>query len=272
MKAIYQSISGRRNIAILLINVGNVALYRGKPGYALDLYRTALRDFSVTGDRINESNVLNSIGCALSDSERYDEALSHHRRALAIAEEIDNRYEKTRATLGVANVDAGLGRFSSALRNYRKSCGIAGDIGDPYLEALALSGIASATNHSDGTAAARIYWRQARDIFQRLGTVSDLASVEIRHQALEFTSTSPTCTFTMLGGPARILSSATQARAVARFRRRVNGPCPSECASGATTESSQTPGREPTSGMSMRVSLDRVLVSSSTITSPSPPS
>lgn len=188
---IYDSIPGRRNAAILLINFGNVARYRRDNRTALNLYRRALAEFSQTGDRINESNVLNNIGYALTDDERFNESLGHHGRALAIADQIGSTFEKTRAILGTADAEAGGGRYASALHHYWTARGLAREMDDPYLEAQALSGIAKATQAIDGGDAARIYWRQAHDLFRQLGDLPELWWVRVRLQVLDFTSPNP---------------------------------------------------------------------------------
>lgn len=185
---IYDRIIGKRNTAILLINFGNIARYRGDAPAALDLYRKARDEFFRTGDRLNESNVLNNIGYALTDDERFNESLGHHRRALSIADEIGSTFERTRAIIGTAEAEVGVGRYGSALRNYCAARGLARDIGDPYLEASALSGMAKATQQTDGADAARLYWRQAQDLFGQLGDLPELSWVQVRLQALDFAS------------------------------------------------------------------------------------
>jgi tetratricopeptide (TPR) repeat protein len=190
-QSIYSLISGRRNEGILLINFGDVARYRGRTHTALSLYRKALADFAETGDRLNECNVLNNIGLTLTKDERFNESLGHHRRALSIADEIGNVFEKTRAVLGSADAQVGAGRHAPAQRDYWTARGLARDIGDPYLEALALSGIAEAAHQTDGSDTARIYLRQARDLFGQLGNLPELSWVQVRLQALEFAFPKP---------------------------------------------------------------------------------
>ena len=188
---IYKSVLGRRNEAILLINFGNVARYRGETRTALRYYREAVAEFSATGDRFNKANVLNNIGFALSADERYKEALGHHAHALSLAEEIDNTCEKVRAILGSADAEAGVGRYSRARDAYETAGGLARDIGDPNLEALALCGMANAAQHIGAADTARLYWRQAEDLFRQLGNPDALSSVQVRLQALDFTTRKP---------------------------------------------------------------------------------
>jgi DNA-binding SARP family transcriptional activator/tetratricopeptide (TPR) repeat protein len=177
---IYRTLTGRRNQAILKNNFGDVARYRGRLDSALGSYREALSEFSATGDRINESNALNNIGITLSHMEKYNEALIHYKMAMSIAEEIGNTGEKIRAQLGIADTDVGMGRYPAAAENYQTACRLARNINDPYLEAQALTGIAQVTNLTKGHDAARIYWRQAYDLFSQMGIVPEIEAVRIR--------------------------------------------------------------------------------------------
>jgi hypothetical protein len=61
---------------------------------------------------------------------------------------------------------------------------LARQIGDPYEEAKILEGIAEATLSTRGPYAARIIFRQALDIFERLG-VPEAESARIRMEITE---------------------------------------------------------------------------------------
>jgi tetratricopeptide (TPR) repeat protein len=136
-----------------------------------------------TGDRLNESNVLNNIGTTLCRMDQCDESLIHHQKALSVADEIDNVYERTRAILGIGDANATAGRYTASLDNYRICQRMSRQIGDPYLEARALSGVASATQHTKGQDAARIYWRQAYDLYNQIG-VPEAEFARIRLESL----------------------------------------------------------------------------------------
>lgn len=177
---IYRTLTGRRNLAILKNNLGDVARYRGRYETALTHYGEAIAEFSATGDRINESNALNNIGLTLSGMEQYGEALTRHQAAMEIAKMINNTGEKVRAMLGIAEVDVGTGEYPAAAENYRTARRLARQISDPYLEAQALSGIAHVTSLTKGHDAARIFWRQAYDLFTQLHIVPEIEAVRIR--------------------------------------------------------------------------------------------
>jgi len=127
----YRTLPGRRNKAILMNNFGDVARYRFQLNAALRSYREALSEFSASYDRFNESNALNNIGLTLSDMEKYNEALIHHKMAMSIAEEIESTGEKIRAQLGIAKTDFGMGRYSRAAENLEDGRRLARHISDP---------------------------------------------------------------------------------------------------------------------------------------------
>ncbi|WP_308206204.1 AfsR/SARP family transcriptional regulator [Actinoallomurus spadix] len=179
-RAIYRTLTGRRNKAILNNNLGDVARYRGRHETALKYYNEALAEFSATGDRINESNVLNNMGLALTGMEQYDEALTRHRSAVAVARTINNTSEKIRGMLGIADVRVCMGQYPIAVRDYRAARRLAQQIGDPHLEAQSLSGLAHVTSLTKGHDAARIYWRQAYDLFLQLNIVPEIEAVKVR--------------------------------------------------------------------------------------------
>jgi DNA-binding SARP family transcriptional activator/Tfp pilus assembly protein PilF len=182
---IYRSLPGRRNKAILMNNFGDVARYRFQLNSALKSYREALSEFSASHDRFNESNALNNIGLTLSDMEKYNEALIHHKMAMSIAEEIESTGEKIRARLGIAKTDFGMGRYSRATENYEDGRRLARHISDPYLEAQALNGLAQVTNLTKGHEAARIFWRQAYDLFNHMGVVAEAEAVRLRLEIID---------------------------------------------------------------------------------------
>lgn len=184
-REIYRTLPGRRNNAILQNNIGDVARYRGRYEVAIKHYAEALAEFSTTGDRINESNTLNNIGLALSGMEQWEEARNRHRSAMAIAKSINSTGEKIRAVLGLADVDAGTGRYPAAADGYRAARRLARQVDDPHLEAQAVSGIAHVTNLTKGHDAARIYWRQAFDLFSQLNIVPEIEAVRLRLEIVD---------------------------------------------------------------------------------------
>jgi tetratricopeptide (TPR) repeat protein len=109
--------------------------------------------------------------------------LIYHQKARLIAEEIGYLPQQVIALRGVAGVCRGSGRYREAMDYYQTALGLARRIRDPYEEAKVLEGIAEATLGTQGPDHARIVFRQALDIFERLG-VPEAESVRIRIEAM----------------------------------------------------------------------------------------
>ena len=190
---IFREIGGAQNEAILYHNIGSIYSYKGSFEEGLAAYRRALSIYRSIGDRPNEADVLNDIGAIYQESEYYDEALIYHQKARLIAEEIRNLSQQLIALRGIADIHRGSGRPGEALDHYHTALRLAREIGDPYEEGKTLEGIAETTlttqRQPDN---ARIVFRQALDIFERLG-VPEAESVRIRIQTMDpaFPSASP---------------------------------------------------------------------------------
>jgi len=179
---IFTEIGGAQNQAILCHNIGSVHRYKGSDDQALASYRRALALYRDIGDLPDEADVLDEIGAIYASAECYDEALIHYQKARSIAEEIGNQSEQVIALRGIADAHRGAGRYGEASEHYHAALR---EIGDPYGEAKILEGIAEATLITKGPYAARIAFRQALDIFERLG-VPEAESARIRLETTEF--------------------------------------------------------------------------------------
>ena len=84
----------------------------------------------------------------------------------------------------IADVRRGSGRYGEAFDHYHSALRLAREIGDPYEEAKILEGIAETTLSTQRPHPARILFRQALDIFERLG-VPEAASVQIRMETID---------------------------------------------------------------------------------------
>jgi DNA-binding SARP family transcriptional activator len=188
---IFQEIGGAQNEAILYQNIGSVHHYKGNYKEALTACKQALAIYCDIGDRPDQANVLNDIGAIYQSADCYDEALTHHQQAQLIAEEIRNLSQQLTALRGIADIERGSGQCGEALNHYQTALTLAREIGDSYEEGKILEGIAESTLHTTRTPdAARIVFRQALDIFERLG-VPEAESVKIRIEAMDPTFALP---------------------------------------------------------------------------------
>jgi DNA-binding SARP family transcriptional activator len=182
---IFRKIGGAQNEAILYQNIGGVHHYKGSYTEALTAYRQALAIYCDIGDLPDQANVLNDLGAIYQSADCYEEALSHHQQALLIAKEIKNLSQQLIALRSIADIGRACGRYGEAIDHYRTVLKLAREIGDPYEEGKILEGIAESMLHTQREPdAARIVFRQALDIFERLG-VPEAESVRIRIETMD---------------------------------------------------------------------------------------
>jgi DNA-binding SARP family transcriptional activator len=181
---IFNEIGGGQSQAILYHNIGTVYRYKGSHEEALAASRRALDIYRGIGDLPDEADVMIDIGAIYQGAGCYYEALIHYERAGLIAGEIGNLSQQVTALRGIADVHRGSGRYGEALQGYSAALRLAREIGDPYEEAKLLEGMAETTLSTQGPHAARIVFRQALDIFERLG-VPEAEAVRIRLDATD---------------------------------------------------------------------------------------
>jgi DNA-binding SARP family transcriptional activator/tetratricopeptide (TPR) repeat protein len=193
---IFRRIGGRQNLALLDHNMGRLQQYKGNLRAAIAIYREVLATYRAIGDLQHQAYALVDIGSVYRSIERFDEALAHYEKAASAAENAGDRYMYAEALCGMAEAYFGSGRLNVAVDNYERTGRLAGEIESLYLKAKALNGMAEIALRTRGREAARIYWREAHDIFAQLG-VAEAATVEIRLNAPDASVSLCTCR----GGP-----------------------------------------------------------------------
>ena len=181
---IFREIGGAQHEAIVHHNIGNVHHYKGSFEEGLAACRQALVIYRGIGDLPDEADVLNDIGAIYQSAACYDEALVHHEKARLIAEEIGNLSQQLIALRNIAGIQRCSGQYGEAFDHYHAALRLAREIGDLYEEGKILEGIAESTLSTQQPAAARIVFRQALDIFERLG-VPEAESARIRIETMD---------------------------------------------------------------------------------------
>jgi len=167
---IFREIGGRQSLTLIERNMGKVHQYRGRRTEALTVFRRVLAEYQAMGDLPNEVFVRMDIGEVLCDFERYPEALAEYDRALEIAELVEDKYAYVQALCGVADARRESDALDAALRSYERAEWLAAQIEALYPKARALQGMAEIMLRRHDADTARIYWREARDIYQTLGS------------------------------------------------------------------------------------------------------
>jgi tetratricopeptide (TPR) repeat protein/DNA-binding SARP family transcriptional activator len=176
---VFREIQARPNLTLLDHNLGHVQQYKGHHDEAIAIYRRTLIEYYAIGDLQHQALALSDIGTAFSSKGCYSEALVHHQKSAGLAESIGDRRQLAAALCGTGDAYRGLGSYGAAAEDYDKAHRIAAEIEAPYLNGKALYGMAETVFITQGPAAAKIYWREAHDIFRQLG-VPEAAMVELR--------------------------------------------------------------------------------------------
>jgi DNA-binding SARP family transcriptional activator/tetratricopeptide (TPR) repeat protein len=167
---IFHEIGGRQSLTLVQRNMGKVHEYRGRRAEALTMFRRALAEYRAMGDLPNEAFVRADIGAVLGESENYPEAIAEYDRALAIAELVGDSYAYVQALCGLADIRRESDALEVALTFYERAERQAAQIEAPYPKARALQGMAEVMLLRHDADTARIYWREALDIYQMLGS------------------------------------------------------------------------------------------------------
>jgi tetratricopeptide (TPR) repeat protein len=181
---IFREIGGQLNLAIADHNMGRVYLYIENYPAAIVICRKVLETYRTLGDPQHEAYAHADIGSAYRAIGNLDEALAHYEMATAMAEQSGDRYQYAEALCGMAQVHIGYGHLDLARQGFEQAARLAGEIESLYLKAKALYGIAETALHTRGPQTARIYWREAHDIYRQLG-VPEAKIVEIRLSTLD---------------------------------------------------------------------------------------
>jgi DNA-binding SARP family transcriptional activator/tetratricopeptide (TPR) repeat protein len=181
---IFREIGGRLNLAIADHNIGRHYLYMWNYTAAIAICRKVLATYRRLGDPQHEAYALADIGSAYRSIGNLDEALAHYEMAAVMAEQAGDRFQYAEALCGIAQAHVGYGHLDLARQGFEQAAKLAGEIESLYLKAKALNGIAETVLHTRGPQTARIYWREAQDIYAQLG-VPEAKFVEIRLSMLD---------------------------------------------------------------------------------------
>ncbi|MQA97437.1 MAG: tetratricopeptide repeat protein [Streptosporangiales bacterium] len=147
---------------------------------AILLYRQSAEIINEIGGPHEKAILDNNTGSIHSYRGHHPEALESYRRALRIHKHMGDRRNEADVRISIGATHDQMGQHAQALAHLN----IALTIEDPYLQATALTGIATTLLHTTGPDGARLYIRQAHDIYQRLG-VPEAAHTWIQLQTLD---------------------------------------------------------------------------------------
>lgn len=158
----------RRGEAIILRNLGQVALYRDDYPEARSAFSTAHRLFASLCDDRGAAVALAGLGSVLRVLGEHDEALDCCHRALELFGRVGDRHGEAVARLAAGSVWLALGCLAPAGRWFTDAYELCAAIGDRHREAHALKRIATLHQRRGDLPAAREHLRRALRIFHEL--------------------------------------------------------------------------------------------------------
>jgi len=196
---IHRQVGDRFAEGIVLNNIGDLYERMGRYDQAILCYRQGLAISREVGDHVSVGIVLGSLTSAYARAGRLPEAREchwqafalyrehdyqagkayllslsglvhgadhpdtdeHHRRAVAIADEIGAPRVQTHVFNNIGETLRTIGRYDEALRHHRSALDIAGDIGERLGQARAHHGIAHIMHATGRLDEARAHWKQA---------------------------------------------------------------------------------------------------------------
>ncbi|MFG2875422.1 BTAD domain-containing putative transcriptional regulator [Streptomyces sp. NPDC048337] len=141
---LFEGLGSAGGAAIAHTNLGIVYRAMGRPVDAIEVMSRALPVFTAAGNKASETVALSCLSAAHSDLGDHARGLGLARRALALAQELDNRRLEASAwfSMGAARERAG---DPAAADGYRRALRLADTVNDRYPQAYALIGLATTT-------------------------------------------------------------------------------------------------------------------------------
>lgn len=167
--ALFAALGDRRLEGYALGNLGAVQIALGEYASAREHLETALAHCRACGDRGGEGSALGTLGALYRHTRQYAEAIDHLHRALAFSRETGEHALETETLNTLGETLADMGQYVAALDRHRAALARGERSGDRYEQARALDGMARAHHATGERASARRLWRQALEIYLRLG-------------------------------------------------------------------------------------------------------
>jgi DNA-binding SARP family transcriptional activator/tetratricopeptide (TPR) repeat protein len=181
--SIYRAMGARPEQATVMQNIGQVHLYKGDPEKALAEFRYALATCREIRDLPGQARVLCDLGDAYLAMNDYAQCLVYYQNAAAAAERVGDLYVRTIALRGAADAHRTSDHPEEAMRHYSDALKIAQEIEEPFQHAMVFDGMAETMLRAGRRSAARIYLRQALDLYKTAGATEQAAIAEIRLDA-----------------------------------------------------------------------------------------
>lgn len=182
--AIHSEAGDRTGAGVALGNLGILSRRKGQPAQAREQYLRALAIHREVGNRVNEGVVLGNLANLLFDQQRLEEAREENDAALAIHREVGHRRGEGVVLGNLGELLAGLGRIDEARASYEAALTIHREIGNRRLEGVTLAHVAMLAAEQGNLVEARTQLGAAEAILRAVGDQLELGKVLCRQGTL----------------------------------------------------------------------------------------
>ena len=171
--------------AMAWISLGSALRDVGRVEEAIEAHVRARDLYQAAGDRHSEATAWTSLGSALRDVGRVEEAIEAHVRARDLYQAAGDRHSEAMAWNNLGVALGEVGRVEEAIEAYGKSLEARREFEDWYGEGLTLENLARAHQEAHRPAEARPAYLQAADAFTRANAPTEAAQARTRATALD---------------------------------------------------------------------------------------
>jgi len=161
-------IGDQRAEAWSLLSVGGALADLGRPDEAITYYQQSLNKWQAIGDRYGESQALNNLSEAYRQVGQLHESLECGKRALALAEETGNRRAIAIRLNAIGETCSDLGRFADAAGYFERALNLCHGM-DPHTEGVSLHFLGNSLRHLGQLQDAKERFDQALLIQRQIG-------------------------------------------------------------------------------------------------------
>ncbi|NES20091.1 MAG: tetratricopeptide repeat protein [Symploca sp. SIO3E6] len=181
--AIYQRVEDQDEQWIILNQMGVVSRHMGEYQQALDYFQQA-QEMGILFVHFGQGGSLNNIGLVYYELEEYPQALLSYEKALASAQEINDRVGEGVTLNNIGGIYEQQGKYHQALDTYQQALAIVQEVGDQNGEAVVLNNLGVVYDHLGKSQQAADYYQQAATIWSELGVNTPGLSITLNLEPL----------------------------------------------------------------------------------------
>ncbi|MCG8700025.1 MAG: tetratricopeptide repeat protein, partial [Bacteroidales bacterium] len=157
------------NMAVTLLNIGEVCNYMGNYTKSVSNYIRALTIFELKGFKMGEAKALHNLGAIYAVRKQYDKSLNYLNRSLAIKRKIDDKKGEANSLLTIGEVYSFQELYDSAKTYYNQAYSIFTKINNSTGLSAVYKALGDLYMNSESFDSASVNYRAMLDISKKIG-------------------------------------------------------------------------------------------------------